>query len=154
MSCLEGTKHTWVFHLHLSSEVLAMKSGSPLYLSKGNCKRVDRNRRQKEKEVGGVAIQGFANQAEKSCSVEEPKSLQAKSSLLPYAVQAGVILSLVPGKMETELVSGPKQEVSARHVSCPFKHTAFPLPRPFLTELSFSRCLGKSKPEFRMPQED
>lgn len=54
-----------------------------VYLSKGNRKRVDGNRRQKEKEVGGVAIQGFANQAEKSCEVEEPKSLQAKSSLLP-----------------------------------------------------------------------
>lgn len=53
-------------------------------LSKENWKRVDRNRRQKEKEVGGVAIQSFANQAEKSC-----KSRRAKispSQILPTPV--------------------------------------------------------------------
>ena len=104
--------------------------------------------------MGGVAIQGFANQAEKSCKVEEPKSLQAKSSLLPEAVDTGLRLSLVPGEMETELVSRPKQEGRARHVSCPFKRTAFAPPRPFLTELGFSRCLGESTPEFRMPQKN
>lgn len=53
-------------------------------LSKENCKRVDRNRRQKEKDVGGVALQSFANQAEKSCRSRRAKI--SPSQILPTPI--------------------------------------------------------------------
>lgn len=61
----------------------------PLYISVGRIERgLIEAEDKKEKEVGGVAIQHFANQAEKSCITEEPKSLQAKSFLLPWLVHS------------------------------------------------------------------
>lgn len=54
---LGEAKHGWVFRVLLCTELLATVSDfTSLCLSKGSRKRVDRNRRQKEKEVGGVAI--------------------------------------------------------------------------------------------------
>lgn len=79
---LEKAKHSWVLCLHLCSELLAIKSGFTSLYQQGEMKEGwQKQEAKKEKEVGGVAIQSFANQAEKSC-----KGVRAKiypSQILP-----------------------------------------------------------------------
>ena len=60
-------------------------------------------------------------------------------------MQAG--LTLVPGKMEAELLSRPEKEASARNISDQLKNAAFPLPRPLLNRAALPHYLRGSNPE-------
>lgn len=104
LRCLEDTVKSWVLCPHLCALFLALESGFYLYISQlGELReKLVETGGQKEKEVGGVAIQCCANQAEKSWKGVGAKTSQSQVLPPPRPTQVG--LMLMPGKMEAELL--------------------------------------------------
>lgn len=108
---------------------------------------VDGNRRQNEKEVGGVAIQSFANQAEKSCKVGVRAKL-SPSQILPVPVASSSRTHLDARENGGGGVQPTRKGGQHRGHFGQFRNAAFPLPRPFLSRSELPPCLGGSNSKF------